>query len=204
MGSKPRKLYLYPSPELCYNPNIENTIPLSESSASPKTGHTTGSPAPRFPAPAYEQQDKIFGGAFGVLQQAIGQTVFPAVSLAVTHNGKLVALKAFGRFTYEPGSPVSTATIFDLASVTKVVATTSMAMILYERGLLDLEMPVVGIVPEFAGSDTGRREVTLRMLLAHSSGPACIREALSEGEDPGRTAGGGVCHPTHRRSRHQG
>ncbi len=45
-----------------------------------------------------------------------------------------------------------------------------MAMILYERGLIDLEAPVVSIVPEFAGSDTRRGEVTVRMLLAHSSG----------------------------------
>ena len=66
--------------------------------------------------------------------------------------------------------------IFDLASLTKVVATTAMAMILYERGLLDLEAPVTVVVPEFAegldgdGDGTRRREVTLRMLLAHSSG----------------------------------
>lgn len=69
------------------------------------------------------------------------------------------------------------ATLFDLASVSKVVATTTMAMILYERGLLDLDAPVGGMVPEFAdardgvgGFDSRRSAVTLRMLLAHSSG----------------------------------
>ncbi len=83
----------------------------------------------------------------------------------------MVALKAFGRFTYEPDSPaVTVATVFDLASVSKVVATTSMAMILYQRGLIDLEVPVGSIVPEFSGTDTRRGEVTVRMLLAHSSG----------------------------------
>ena len=45
-----------------------------------------------------------------------------------------------------------------------------MAMILYERGLIDLEAPVASIVPEFSGADTRRGEVTVRMLLAHSSG----------------------------------
>jgi CubicO group peptidase (beta-lactamase class C family) len=45
-----------------------------------------------------------------------------------------------------------------------------MAMILYERGLLDLDAPVTGIIPEFASDDSRRREVTFRMLLAHSSG----------------------------------
>jgi serine-type D-Ala-D-Ala carboxypeptidase len=163
---------LYPSTELCYNPNIEKTIPLSESSASPNTGHTTGSHvAPRFPPPAYQHQDEIFGGAFDILQRAISQTVFPAASAAVTHKEQLVALKALGRFTYEPGSPpVTTATVFDLASVSKAVATASMAMILYERGLIDLDAPVVSIVPEFSGSDARRGDVTVRMLLAHSSG----------------------------------
>jgi serine-type D-Ala-D-Ala carboxypeptidase len=96
---------------------------------------------------------------------------FPAASVAITHNGNLVALKAFGRFTYEPNTPeATTATIFDLASITKVVATTSMAMILYERGLLDLDLPVGAVVTEFAGEDPRRDAVTLRMLLAHSSG----------------------------------
>jgi CubicO group peptidase (beta-lactamase class C family) len=93
-----------------------------------------------------------------------------------------VALKSFGRLTYDQDSPrVTPATLFDLASLTKVVATTTMAMILYERGLLDLDAPVVGIVPEFAEADAGedgarRRDVTLHMLLAHSSGlPAYVK-----------------------------
>jgi len=121
-------------------------------------------------------QDDRFRSAFGILEKAIAARVFPACSLAVTFRGELVALKAFGRFTYDPESPeVTTANIFDLASLTKVVATTAMAMILYERGLLDLEAAVTAIVPEFAGAssdehDPRRREVTLRMLLAHSSG----------------------------------
>jgi CubicO group peptidase (beta-lactamase class C family) len=66
--------------------------------------------------------------------------------------------------------------LFDLASVSKVLATTSMAMILYQRGLLDLEAPIHGIIPEFVSAsaetkqDSRRRDVTVRMLLAHSSG----------------------------------
>jgi len=89
----------------------------------------------------------------------------------VTHGGKLVALKALGRFTYEgSSSKVDLDTIFDLASLTKVVATATVAMILYERGLLDLETPVVGVLPEFRGEDPRREQVTFRQLLAHSSG----------------------------------
>jgi CubicO group peptidase (beta-lactamase class C family) len=132
--------------------------------------------AARFLTAAYGDQDTVFVPAIDVLQKAIAERAFPAASIAVTHQGRLVALKALGRFTYEPGSPEATPdSILDLASVSKVVATTSMAMILYERGLLDLDAPLVAIVPEFAGfgssgEDPRRREITLRMLLAHSSG----------------------------------
>lgn len=96
---------------------------------------------------------------------------FPGASIAITYQGKLVALKALGHFTYEPGSPeVTSQSIFDLASVSKVIATTTMAMVLYERGFLDLEAVVVGVVPEFSSDDLRRAEITFRMLLAHSSG----------------------------------
>jgi serine-type D-Ala-D-Ala carboxypeptidase len=152
--------HLYPHAELCYKPNIEPTKPLP----------ATKTPA-CFPRPAYGGQDAVFAPAFDLIQQAIADHVFPAASIAITHRGNLVGLKAFGRFTYEPDSPQTTAAaVFDLASVTKVVATTSMAMILYERGLLDLDLPVAAVVAEFAGEDPRRDTVTLRMLLAHSSG----------------------------------
>ena len=116
-------------------------------------------------------QEETFRNAFDLLQNAITARAFPACSLAVTLRGELIAHQALGRFTYEPASlPVAASSIFDLASVTKAVATTTMAMILYERGLLDLEAPVTAIVPEFTGDDPRRRDVTLRMLLAHASG----------------------------------
>ena len=124
-----------------------------------------------FPAPNYERQDTVFVSAFKILEDAIADRAFPAASLAVTYSGQLVALHACGRFTFEADSPaVTPSNIFDLASVTKVVATTTMAMILYERGLLDLDLPVVGVVPEFSHDDFRRHDVTLRMLLSHSSG----------------------------------
>ncbi len=140
------------------------------------------------PLEKFDHQDRVFAQAFAILHEAINQKAFPAASVAVTHGGTLVALKALGRFTYEAGAPsfsrslreggdfdfaITPTTLFDLASLTKVVATTTTAMLLYERGLLDLEAPVSAIVPEFttdAAKDPRRREVTLRMLLAHASG----------------------------------
>ena len=110
----------------------------------------------------------------------------------MTQAGKLFALKSFGDFTYEAGASdsggailassaritgfeVTPTTLFDIASLTKAVATTTMAAILYERGLLEVDAPVTGVVPEFLADSCGaldprRRDVTFRMLLAHSSG----------------------------------
>jgi serine-type D-Ala-D-Ala carboxypeptidase len=144
---------LYLACELCYNPDIDGSLHLSRATA------------------AWDHQDAQFQRAFQVLNQAIAQRAFPAASIAVVDRGRVAALRAFGRFTYPSDSPeVTTQSIFDLASLTKVVATTSMAMILYERGLLDLDAPVVAIVPEFTRGDARRKAVTVRMLLTHSSG----------------------------------
>jgi CubicO group peptidase (beta-lactamase class C family) len=133
--------------------------------------NTTSTSEARSPSPRYENQDRIFSRAFKILADAVEQKAFPGAASAVTHGGKLVALKTFGRFTYDATSPpIGAESIFDLASLTKVVATTTMAMVLYERGMLDLEMPVVGILPEFRREDLLRREITFRQLLAHSSG----------------------------------
>jgi CubicO group peptidase (beta-lactamase class C family) len=131
--------------------------------------------ASRIPPPSFEDQEKVFRRSFQVLEEAIENRAFPGASVAITQSGKLVGSKALGRFAYDANSaPVGSSTVFDLASVSKVVATTSMAMILYERGLLDPEMPVVGVLPEFVGGSSGndprRREVTFHMLLAHGSG----------------------------------
>jgi CubicO group peptidase (beta-lactamase class C family) len=139
--------------------------------ANPFPLRTSSGPAAQFLIPAYEQQEAVFAPAFALLKNAVAERVFPAASVAITHKGKLVAQKAFGRFTYAPDAPETTSdSIFDLGSITKIVATTSMAMILYELGLLDLDMPAVALVPEFAAENPRNPEVTIRMLLAHSSG----------------------------------
>ncbi len=81
---------------------------------------------------------------------------------------------ACGNFTYEEESAlVRPETIYDLASVTKVVATTAMAMLLYQRGLLHLDTPLGDILPAFVAGRSQNdyaRQVKLRHLLAHSSG----------------------------------
>jgi len=128
------------------------------------------------PDPAFQQQEKQFARAFAILREAIAQRAFPGASLAVTHGGSLVASQGFGRFTYEGDSPeVQANTVFDIASITKVVATTAIAMLLYERGKLPLDEPLAKTLPEFITlapkhHQAERELVTMRMLLAHSSG----------------------------------
>jgi len=126
---------------------------------------------------AFENQEQVFADAFRILTQAISDQAFPGASAAVIADNGLVALRGLGHFTYEASSPQVTAeTIFDLASVSKVAGTTAMAMLLYERGHLDLDVPVAGIFPRFARGDIRRQDVTVRMLLAHASGlPAYVR-----------------------------
>ena len=140
-------------------------------------------PDPQSLQPAFDQQEEVLASAFAVLRKAIAQRAFPAASVAVTNAGKLLALNALGNFVYPndaaPGGvearKVLPVTLFDIASLTKPIATTTMAMILYERGLLELDAPVVGTMPEFlvdscGEADPRRQAVTFRQLLAHSSG----------------------------------
>ena len=116
----------------------------------------------------------------------MARKVFPGAALAVGRHGELVAWRGFGRFTYEAGSPeVKRETVWDLASLTKPIATTSMAMLLYERGQLALDAKVAGLLPGFASGDLlqrgWREEATVRMLLAHSSGLPAHRKLYLTG-----------------------
>lgn len=122
-------------------------------------------------------QDETFRRAYEILRSGIEQRAFPGASAAIAHQGKLVALKGLGRFTYSWLSRRVTAyTIYDLASLTKVIATTAVCMRLHEQEKFHLEQRVVEVLPEFAGRDPRRSQVTFRMLLAHSSGlPAYVK-----------------------------
>ncbi len=131
---------------------------------------------------AFDEQAVRFAHAFGIVTDAIRAHAFPGASLAVTHCGSLLVSRGLGRFTYDSDSPeVHADTIFDLASVTKVMATTAMAMVLYDRGLVNLDAPVAEVLPEFAAigprsQSSERHAATVRMLLAHSSGlPAYVK-----------------------------
>jgi len=119
--------------------------------------------------------DEVGFGAGGlseadaVVARAISEKAFPGAVLAVGKDGALAQLRAFGRLSYEPDAPeVTPETIYDLASLTKIVVTTTAAMMLADQARLDLDKPVSAFLPEFRGG--ARDRVTLRNLLTHSSG----------------------------------
>jgi CubicO group peptidase (beta-lactamase class C family) len=92
----------------------------------------------------------------------------------VLAGGNVVLQDAMGRFTYEDDSPfVNPDTVFDVASITKVASTTAAAMLLHQRGVLDLDLPLGELLPGFVVGRSGGEfayRVKLRHLLAHNSG----------------------------------
>ena len=130
---------------------------------------------PQLSLPASASAQRLqFAAAYSVLEQAVSEQAFPGAAFGVLVQGQVLALDAVGGFTYEPPTtPVTASTVYDLASITKVIATTSMAMLLYQNGALTLDQPLVQLLPGFAQGEaagSARRQVTLRMLLAHASG----------------------------------
>jgi CubicO group peptidase (beta-lactamase class C family) len=115
-----------------------------------------------------------FTAARAVLGDAIAAHAFPGCAFGVWAEGRVQAIEALGRFTYEDDAPaVTPETVFDLASVSKVVATTVTAMLLYQRGRLELDLPLGELLPGFVVGrvpGSAARHVTLRHLLAHNSG----------------------------------
>ncbi|MFP5207104.1 MAG: serine hydrolase domain-containing protein [Acidobacteriota bacterium] len=115
-----------------------------------------------------------FAGVYRVLEEAIAARAFPGCAFGVLDRGQVVLQDALGRFTYAPGAPaVVSETVFDLASVTKVVATTAAVMLLTQRSQLDLDDRLGDWLPGFVigrAPQDPARAVLLRHLLAHSSG----------------------------------
>ena len=107
--------------------------------------------------------------AAGVLDDGLKSKAFPGGSVVVAREGKLAMERAFGRQSYSEDAPLVTMdTIYDVASLTKVVVTTTLAMVLVEKEELRLEAPVRDYLPELAGE--GKDVITVADLLAHSSG----------------------------------
>jgi len=117
----------------------------------------------------------LFADARALLDDAHRAGVFPAATIEVGRRSGTIWQDAVGRLTVEPGAPPATIdTIFDLASLTKVIGTTSLAMRQIDTHRLSLDTRLEALLPAWRGED--RDAVVVRQLLDHSSGlPAHAR-----------------------------
>ena len=117
--------------------------------------------------------------AAALLEKAVAEGVTPGGVLLVARRGAIALEGAAGRLTWDDDAPaVTPSTIYDLASLTKVIATTTLMMRRVESGALDLDATAAAYLPELEGRPVG--DATLRDLLAHSSGLPCCTELFRE------------------------
>jgi beta-glucosidase-like glycosyl hydrolase/CubicO group peptidase (beta-lactamase class C family) len=105
-----------------------------------------------------------------LVRAALADSAASAVVVAVGRRGRLVKLIGAGELAYGSGRPATPTSIFDLASVSKVVGTTTEAMILVQEGRLDLDATVVSYLPWWSRGDPRKATVTVRQLLLHRTG----------------------------------
>lgn len=108
-------------------------------------------------------------------------SAYPGAVVAVGRHGRLVLLSAAGHYGNDDPRPIDPSTIFDLASLTKVIGLTTACIILVDEGKLDLDAPVQRYLPEFRGPM--KEQVTIRHLLTHSSGLPAWRPLFREATD---------------------
>ena len=112
-----------------------------------------------------------FSGAAGVdreMERAVQDGLIPGAVVVIGHNGQIVYQKAYGSRALIPHrEPMTLDTIFDAASLTKVIATTPSVMRLFEQGQIRINDPVTKYLPEFQG---GHSDITIRNLMTHFSG----------------------------------
>lgn len=105
-----------------------------------------------------------------LLERATTDGAIPGAALAVGRRGRLVRLRGYGRLDHAPdAAPVTDSSLYDLASLTKVVATTTALMILDDEGRIDLDAPLSRYLLEWGGTPAKDR-ITLRHLLTHTAG----------------------------------
>jgi len=127
---------------------------------------------PMILAPADAAMQAELQPAYDVLDRGVADHAFPGGVLAVGYHNTL-AMHAFGRQTYDVNSPAITPeTMYDAASLTKSVVTTTLVAMQVEAGQIDLDATVAHYIPEWAGGPNPdwRSRVTIRHLLTHTSG----------------------------------
>ncbi len=131
----------------------------------------------RLNIPHNTKNDTIENPSFTKVEELINSSIkdsaFPGAVLLVWEKGKIIFEKSFGHLTYNDNSArVATNTIYDLASLTKVIATTTAAMICVDRKLFKINDNVSRYIPEFA--QNGKSNIIIENLLLHNSGLPCL------------------------------
>ncbi len=126
-------------------------------------------------------QSKELAKIDDIMQNAIKDSVFPGGVVAVVKDGILAYNKAFGYTDYQKLKPVRVETPYDLASVTKILATTTAIMHLIDLRLIKLDSPVSQYIPEFLVN--GKAGITIRDLLNHESGLPAFKVYVDELQD---------------------
>ena len=125
------------------------------------------------PSPTHASSSSLTSPGFspidGIVQDGIDHHQWPGAVVLVGHDGKVVFRKAYGSRSLEPThEPMTADTIFDMASLTKCLATATAVMQLYQQGRFNLNDPVAKYLPEFGAN--GKEHITIRQLLTHYSG----------------------------------
>ena len=135
------------------------------------------SPPRPVPPITAQQSDGRFTPVIAYLRSQV-DSAFPGAVVAVGYRDRVVLLAAVGHYGANDPRPVTPETIYDLASLTKVIGLTTAAMMLIDQRKLDLDAPVQRYVPAFQGANKER--VTIRHLLTHSSGMPAWRPLYAE------------------------
>ncbi len=129
----------------------------------------TGAPLPMVSPETVGMSARHLAYIEEIVQEAIARRELPGAVILVARQGRIVYWRAFGYRAVEPERiPMTRDTVFDLASLTKVVATATSVMILVERGAIRLGDPVARYIPEFA--QNGKERITIEQLLLHRGG----------------------------------
>jgi beta-glucosidase-like glycosyl hydrolase/CubicO group peptidase (beta-lactamase class C family) len=132
-------------------------------------GHTLEAVSPRVGLPeSVGMNGRRMAAVDSILRRSMLDDAFPGAAVAVGRGDVITKLEGHGYYTYDQKKPVQVDSQYDLASLTKVVATTTAAMLLVERDSIALDAAVSNYLPEFGQNDKGA--VTVRQLLTHSSG----------------------------------
>ncbi len=135
----------------------KNTIPVKDATLVFSTPEKEGMNASRL-----KEIDRI-------AQAAIDKEYTPGIQVLVARNGKIIYEKSYGKQTYDNGAlPVKDATIYDLASLSKILGTLPMVMKMYDEGVLTFAQTLGEWLPEFKNTD--KSGITIKELLLHESG----------------------------------